>query len=157
MHCNPVSFKSQLNTNIHLSQINGLLLYKNVVLYNQDWKKEELMINVLANILTPQKAQVGSPIGIESYGEARRDRATVQNPGSVDGNGDATINRHVENHAAKKPGQSNPAGTKKKTVSQDRDWNTSAGAGLKDGILEIFRKSICSIEKSTPFSKVCNQ
>ena len=119
------------------------------------------MINVLANILTPQKARVGSPIGIESYGEARCDRATVQNPGSVDGRSDATTNCnhiHIEMFmSAKKPGQSNPAGTKKKTVSQDRDWNTSAGAGPRGGILKIFGKSQCSSERGTPFSKACNQ
>ena len=117
------------------------------------------MINVLANILTPQKAQVGSPIGIESYGEARRDRATVQNPGSVDGRSDATIHRFYDEiiDRQKSPVNLILQALLKKTVRQAMDWNTSAGAGPRGGILKFFRKSICSIEKGTPFSKACNQ
>ena len=117
------------------------------------------MINVLANILTPQKAQVGSPIGIESYGEARRDRATVQNPGSVDGRSDATTHRFYDEiiDRRKSPVNLTLQALLKKTVRQAMGWTTSAGAGPRDGILKIFGKSICSSEKGTPFSKACNQ
>ncbi len=118
------------------------------------------MINVLTNILTPQKARVGSPIGIESYGEARCDRATVQNPGSVDGRGDATTHRVYDNKIIdrrKSPVNLTLRELLKKNVRQALDWNTSAGVGPRDGILKIFGKSRCSSERRTPFSKACNQ
>ena len=118
------------------------------------------MINVLANILTPQKARVGSPIGIESYGEARCDRATVQNPGSVDGRSDATTHRVYDNKIIdrrKSPVNRILQELLKKTVRQAMGWNTSAGASSRGGILKIFGKSLCSNERGTPFSKACNQ